>query len=158
MKSTLQFDAPCRHSALRSSQQTVRPRNKCARLNTEDIGMPCKANIRQVGDVAIVDLRGRITLGDGAGIVRETVKDILREGQKRLVLNLGDVSYIDSSGLGELVSAYATGANQGAQIKLLNVQKRVQDLIQLTKLYTVFESFTDEAAAVQSFGAKTASV
>jgi len=120
--------------------------------------MPCKANIRQVGDVAIVDLRGRITLGDGAGIVRETVKDILREGQKRLVLNLGDVSYIDSSGLGELVSAYATGANQGAQIKLLNVQKRVQDLIQLTKLYTVFESFTDEAAAVQSFGAKTASV
>jgi anti-sigma B factor antagonist len=120
--------------------------------------MPCKANIRQVGDVAIVDLSGRITLGDGAGIVRETVKDILKEGQKKLVLNLGDVSYIDSSGLGELVGAYATGANQGAQIKLLNVQKKVQDLIQITKLYTVFESFTDENAAVQSFAAKAASV
>ena len=119
--------------------------------------MPCKANIRQVGDVAIVDLRGRITLGDGAGIVRETVKDMLKGGQKNLLLNLGDVSYIDSSGLGELVSAYATGANQGAQIKLLNVQKRVHDLIQLTKLYSVFESFTSEPAALQSFGAKAAS-
>ena len=120
--------------------------------------MPCKASIRQVGDVAIVDLSGRITLGDGAGIVRETVKDMLKGGQKNLLLNLGDVSYIDSSGLGELVSAYATGASQGAQIKLLNVQKRVHDLIQLTKLYSVFESFTSEIAALRSFGAKAASV
>jgi anti-sigma B factor antagonist len=120
--------------------------------------MPCKASIRQVGDVAIVDLSGRITLGDGAGIVRETVKDMLKGGQKNLLLNLGDVSYIDSSGLGELVSAYATGASQGAQIKLLNVQKRVHDLIQLTKLYSVFEAFTSETAALQSFGAKAASV
>ena len=119
--------------------------------------MPCKASIRQVGDVAIVDLSGRITLGDGAGIVRETVKDMLKASQKNLLLNLGDVSYIDSSGLGELVSAYATGANQGAQIKLLNVQKRVHDLIQLTKLYSVFESFTSETAALRSFGAKAAS-
>jgi anti-sigma B factor antagonist len=120
--------------------------------------MPCKANIRRVGDVAIVDLSGRITLGDGAGIVRETVKDLLKEEQKNLLLNLGDVSYIDSSGLGELVSAYATGANQGARIKLLNVQKRVHDLIQITKLYTVFESFTSETDALRSFGAKAASV
>ena len=120
--------------------------------------MPCKASIRQVGDVAIVDLSGRITLGDGAGIVRETVKDMLKGGQKNLLLNLGDVSYIDSSGLGELVSAYATGASQGAQIKLLNVQKRVHDLFTITKLYTVFESFTSELAALQSFGAKAASV
>jgi anti-sigma B factor antagonist len=120
--------------------------------------MPCKANIRQVGDVAIVDLSGRITLGDGSGVVRETVKDMLKGGQKKLLLNLGDVSYIDSSGLGELVSAYATGANQGAQIKLLNVQKRVHDLIQLTKLYSVFESFTNETAALQCFGSKAASV
>ena len=74
--------------------------------------MPCKANIRQVGDVAIVDLSGRITLGDGSGVVRETVKDMLKGGQKNLLLNLGDVSYIDSSGLGELVGAYATGASQ----------------------------------------------
>lgn len=120
--------------------------------------MPCKANIRQVGDVTIVDLSGRITLGDGSGVVRETVKDMLKEGQKNVLLNLGDVSYIDSSGLGELVAAYATGANQGSQIKLLNVQKRVHDLLQVTKLYTVFESFTSETAALRSFGAKTASV
>jgi anti-sigma B factor antagonist len=120
--------------------------------------MPCKANIRQVGDVAIVDLSGRITLGDGSGVVRETVKDMLKGGQKNLLLNLGDVSYIDSSGLGELVGAYATGANQGAQIKLLNVQKRVHDLFTITKLYTVFESFTSETAALQSFGTQAASV
>ena len=109
--------------------------------------MPCKASIRQIGDVSIVDLSGRITLGDGAGIVRETVKDILKKGQKKLLLNLGEVSYIDSSGLGELVSAYATGASQGAQIKLLNVQKRVHDLIQITKLYTVFESRVFDSSA-----------
>src|SRR5713101_2606728 len=71
--------------------------------------MPCKASIRQVGDVAIVDLSGRITLGDGSGVVRETVKDMLKGGQKNLLLNLGDVSYIDSSGLGELVGAYRYG-------------------------------------------------
>jgi anti-sigma B factor antagonist len=120
--------------------------------------MPCKANIRQVGDVAIVDLSGRITLGDGSGVVRQTVKDMLKAGQKNLLLNLGDVSYIDSSGLGELVGAYATGTNQGAQIKLLNVQRRVHDLLQVTKLYTVFESFTGETTALESFRAKAASV
>jgi len=120
--------------------------------------MACTANILQIGDVAIVDLSGRITLGDGSGIVRETVKDLLKKGRKNLLLNLGDVSYIDSSGLGELVSAYATGASQGAQIKLLNVQNRVQDLIQITKLYAVFESFTSETDALRSFGAKAASV
>ena|SRR5258707_3911395 len=120
--------------------------------------MPCKATIRQVGDVTIVDLSGRITLGDGSGVVRETVKDVLKGGRKNFLLNLGDVSYIDSSGLGELVGAYATSANQGAQIKLLNAQKRVDDLLQLTKLYTVFESFTSETDALRSFGAKAASV
>jgi anti-sigma B factor antagonist len=120
--------------------------------------MPCKATIRQAGDVTIVDISGRITLGDGSGVVRETVKDVLKGGQKNFVLNLGEVSYIDSSGLGELVGAYATSANQGAQIKLLNAQKRVDDLLQLTKLYTVFESFTSETDALRSFGAKAASV
>ena len=120
--------------------------------------MPCKANIRQVGDVVIVDIFGRITLGDGTGVVRETVKDLLKEGQRNLLLNLGEVSYIDSSGLGELVGAYATGMSQGAQLKLLNVQKRVNDLLQVTKLYTVFESFTSETAAVRSFRAQAASV
>jgi anti-sigma B factor antagonist len=120
--------------------------------------MPCKATIRQVGDVTIVDISGRITLGEGSGVVREAVKDVLKEGHKNLLLNLGEVTYIDSSGLGELVGAYATSANQGAQIKLLNVQKKLQDLLQVTKLYTVFESFTSETAALRSFGKKSASV
>jgi len=119
--------------------------------------MACKANIRQVGDVVIVDMVGRITLGDGSGVVRETVKDLLKEGQRNLLLNLGEVTYIDSSGLGELVGAYATGVSQGARLKLLNVQKRVDDLLQVTKLYTVFESFTNETAALRSFSAQAAS-
>jgi anti-sigma B factor antagonist len=113
--------------------------------------------MRQVGDVVIVDIVGRITLGDGSGVVRETVKDLLKEGQRNLLLNLGEVTYIDSSGLGELVGAYATGVNQGARLKLLNVRKRVDDLLQVTKLYTVFESFTNETAALRSFSAQAAS-
>ena len=120
--------------------------------------MASKANIRQVGGVVIVDLVGRIALGDGSGAVRETVKDMLGEGQKSILLNLGEVTYIDSAGLGELVGAYATVTNQGGQIKLLNVQKKVDDLLQVTKLYTVFESFTSETAAVRSFAVKSASV
>src|SRR5512133_2774946 len=113
--------------------------------------MPCKASIRQIGDVSIVDLSGRITLGDGAGIVRETVKDILKGGHKKLLLNLGDVSYIDSSGIGELVSGFTTVTNNGGRLKLVNLTKRVKDLLQITKLYTVFEVFDDAAAAVRSF-------
>jgi anti-sigma B factor antagonist len=120
--------------------------------------MGCKANIRQVGDVVIVDLSGRITFGDGSGIVRETVKDMLNEGQRKILLNLGDVNYIDSPGLGELVGAYAAVTNKGGQIKLLNAQKRVHDLLQLTKLITVFEPFTSETAALRSFGGKSAAV
>jgi anti-sigma B factor antagonist len=119
--------------------------------------MASKASIRQVGDVAIVDLSGRITLGDG-GVVRETVKDMLKQGQRNILLNLGDVSYIDSAGLGELIGAYAKVTTQGGQIKLLNAQKKVDDLLQLTKLYTVFAAFTSETAAVRSFGATSAMV
>ena len=108
-------------------------------------------NIREVDGVSIVDLSGRIILGEGSGVLRETVRELLGKGQKKILLNLGDVSYIDSSGLGELVSSYTTAANQGAKVKLLNVQKKVNDLLQITKLYTVFDSFIDEAAAVMSF-------
>ena len=79
------------------------------------------------------------------------MRELLGKGQKKILLNLEGVSYIDSSGLGELVSSYTTAANQGAKVKLLNVQKKVNDLLQITKLYTVFDSFTDEAAAVMSF-------
>ena len=115
----------------------------------EDVSLA--TNIREVEGVSIVDLSGRITLGEASGQLRETVRELLGKGQKKIVLNLGDVSYIDSSGLGELVSSYTTAANQGAKVKLLNVQKKVNDLLQITKLYTVFDSFSDEAAAVMSF-------
>ena len=108
-------------------------------------------NVREVGGVTIVDLSGRITLGEGSGVLRDTVRELLSKGQKNVLLNLGDVSYIDSSGLGELVSSYTSAANQGAKVKLVHVQKKVHDLLQITKLYTVFESFEDESAGIGSF-------
>jgi len=104
-----------------------------------------------VDKVTIVDISGRITLGEGSSTLRETVRDMLSKGQKKILLNLGDVSYIDSSGIGELVSSFTSVNNQGGQLKLLNLQKKVHDLLQITKLYTVFEVHTDEAAAVRSF-------
>jgi anti-sigma B factor antagonist len=107
--------------------------------------------MREVNGVVIVDLSGRITLGEASGKLRDTVRDLLSKGNKKILLNLGDVTYIDSSGLGELVSSYTTAANQGAKVKLLNVQKKVDDLLQITKLYTVFDSYTDESKAVGSF-------
>ncbi|MBI3665138.1 MAG: STAS domain-containing protein [Acidobacteria bacterium] len=113
--------------------------------------MSIKASTRQVGATAIVDLSGRITLGEGSSTLRETVRDLVSKGQKTILLNLGDVTYIDSSGIGELVSSFTTVKNQGGQLKLLNLQKKVHDLLQITKLYTVFEVHTDEAAALKSF-------
>jgi len=106
---------------------------------------------RQNGDVSIVDVGGKITLGDGSVAIREAVKALIANGSKKIVLNLGEVTYIDSSGIGELVSAFTTVSNGGGNLKLLNLTKRVQDLLQITKLYTVFEVFNDEAAAVASF-------
>ena len=114
--------------------------------------MSIKVSTRQVDKVTIVDISGRITLGEGSSTLRETVRDLLSKGQKKILLNLGDVSYIDSSGIGELVSSFTSVNNQGGQLKLLNLQKKVHDLLQITKLYTVFEVHTDEAAAVRSFG------
>ena len=113
--------------------------------------MSIKASTRQVDGVAIVDLTGRITLGEGSSTLRETVKDLVGKGQKKILLNLGDVTYIDSSGIGELVSSFTSVSNQGGQLKLLNLQKKVHDLLQITKLYTVFEVHTDEVAALKSF-------
>jgi anti-sigma B factor antagonist len=110
-----------------------------------------KVSTRQLDKVTIVDLSGRITLGEGSSILRETVKDLVAKGQKSILLNLGDVTYIDSSGIGELVSSFTSVSNQGGRLKLLNLQKKVHDLLQITKLYTVFEVHTDEAAAVRSF-------
>ncbi|MCB1018733.1 MAG: STAS domain-containing protein [Acidobacteria bacterium] len=114
--------------------------------------MSLTVGVREVDGVTIVDLGGRITLGDtSSGKLRDTIREILARGAKKIVLNLGDVSYIDSSGLGELVSSYTTAANQGGKVKLLNLQKKVQDLLQITKLYTVFDTFENEADAVLSF-------
>jgi anti-sigma B factor antagonist len=111
-----------------------------------------KASTRQVDGVTIVDLSGRITLGEGSVVLRDTIKDLLGKGQKKILLNLGDVSYIDSSGIGELVSAFTSVRNQGGELKLLNLTKKVHDLLQITKLYTVFDVKDDEAAAITAFG------
>jgi anti-sigma B factor antagonist len=110
-----------------------------------------KASTRQVDGVTIVDLSGRITLGEGSVVLRDTVKDLLGKGQKKILLNLGDVSYIDSSGIGELVSAFTSVRNQGGELKLLHLTKKVHDLLQITKLYTVFDVKDDEAAAIGAF-------
>ena len=113
--------------------------------------MNLKVSTRQVDGVSIVDCSGRITLGEGSIVLRDTVKDLLGKGQKKILLNLGDVNYIDSSGLGELVGAYTTAKNQGASLKLLNLTKKVKDVLQLTKLYTVFDIYDDEASAIASY-------
>lgn len=110
-----------------------------------------KASTRQLNGVTVVDLSGRITLGEGSVVLRDTVRDLIGKGEKRILLNLGDVSYIDSSGIGELVSAFTTVRNQGGELKLLNLTKKVHDLLQITKLYTVFDVKDDEASAVGSF-------
>jgi anti-sigma B factor antagonist len=110
-----------------------------------------KLSNRQVDGVTIVDCSGRITLGEGSVVLRDAVKELLSKGDKKLLLNLGDVNYIDSSGIGELVSAYTTVKNQGGELKLLNLTKKVHDLLQITKLYTVFDVRDDETSAVKSF-------
>jgi len=110
-----------------------------------------KLTTRQVGDVTAIDVSGRITLGEGSAALREALRDLVSKGQKKILLNLGDVSYIDSSGIGELVSGFTTVTNSGGHLKLLNLNKRVKDLLQITKLYTVFEVHEDEAAAIRSF-------
>ena len=120
-------------------------------LSKKEEEVSLSANTRSVDGVTIVDLSGRITLGDGSGKLRDAIREVLSKGQKKIVLNLADVSYIDSSGLGELVSSYTTASNQGAKLKLLNVQTKVNDLLQITKLYTVFDSFEDEGKATTSF-------
>lgn len=113
--------------------------------------MSIKISTRQVGDVTVVDLAGRLTLGEATSKLRELIRELISQGKKNILLNMADVSYIDSTGLGELVSAYVHVSNNGGKLKLLNVAKRIEDLLQVTKLYTVFESFDDEAEAIRSF-------
>ena len=106
---------------------------------------------REAGGVTVLDLKGKITLGEGSVQVRDAIRGLIGKGQKSILLNLGDVNYIDSSGLGELVSAFTTAKNQGAALKLLSLTKKVKDVLQLTKLYTVFDIYDDEASAIASF-------
>ena len=113
--------------------------------------MSFKATAREAGGVTIIDLSGRITLGEGSSMLRQMVRDLLGKGQQKILLNLGDISYIDSSGIGELVSGYTTVRNQGGELKLLQLTKRVHDLLQITKLYTVFDVHDNEQRALDSF-------
>jgi len=110
-----------------------------------------KATSRRVDGVTILDLSGRITLGEGSVVLRDQIRELLGKSEKKILLNLGDVTYIDSSGIGELVSAFTTVRNQGGELKLLNLTKKVHDLLQITKLYTVFDVKDDEASAVKAF-------
>jgi anti-sigma B factor antagonist len=110
-----------------------------------------KVSSRQVNGITILDLSGRITLGEGSVVLRDTVRDLIAKGEKKIVLNLGEVNYIDSSGIGELVSAFTTVRREGGDLKLLSLTKKVHDLLQITKLYTVFDISDDEVTAVQSF-------
>jgi anti-sigma B factor antagonist len=113
--------------------------------------MNLRATPRENGGATIVDMSGRITLGEGSAMLREMVRDILGKGQKKIILNLADVNYIDSSGIGELVSGFTTVKNQGGELKLLHLTNKVRDLLQITKLYTVFDVHSDEQAAIRSF-------
>jgi anti-sigma B factor antagonist len=106
---------------------------------------------RDSGVITVVDASGRITLGDGSAMLRKTIRQLLEEGHSNIVLNLADVDYIDSSGIGELVSAYTAVRSKSGELKLLHLTKKVHDLLQITKLFTVFEVYSDEGAAIRSF-------
>jgi anti-sigma B factor antagonist len=110
-----------------------------------------KIEKRTIGDVQVLDCSGKITLGEGTMTVRNTVMDILKEGGKKIIINLADVNYIDSSGIGELVRTYITVSSSGGQLKLLNLTKKIQELLQITKLLTVFQVYDSESAALASF-------
>ncbi|MEW6126198.1 MAG: STAS domain-containing protein [Acidobacteriota bacterium] len=107
---------------------------------------------RVVEGVSVLDLSGKIVLGEGDIQIKDRIKDLLADGQRRILLNLGDVSYIDSAGLGALISCYATTKREGGSLKLMNLTKRVQDLLTITKLITVFDCYDSEREAIDSYG------
>jgi anti-sigma B factor antagonist len=113
--------------------------------------MSVKVSTRQVGDVMVADVAGKLTLGEASSTFREALRSLIGQGHKKILLNLAAVSYIDSSGIGELVAGYTTVASAGGKLKLLNLTERVQSPLQSTKLYTVFDVFDDEIAGVKSF-------
>lgn len=114
--------------------------------------MSFRASSRDIGDVTVIDLEGRVTLGEGSALLRDLVKQNLSKGRKKILMNLAGVNYIDSTGLGELVSGYRLVKSEGGELKLLNLTKKVTDLLQITKLYTVFDIHNQESQALQSFG------
>ena len=113
--------------------------------------MALQGTCRQIGDISIIDFSGKITLGEGSSTLRRTIRDLIDNGQRKIVLNLYDVDYIDSSGIGELVSGYTTVRNVEGEMKLLHLTKRVHDLLQITRLFTVFDVQSDEETALRSF-------
>lgn len=113
--------------------------------------MSLTINQRTAGDVSVLDLSGKITIGAGSVQLREAVRKLIESGNKKILLNLGDVSYVDSSGIGELVNSFTTTSNAGGHLKLLNLTKKIQDLLAITKLLTVFETFSTEEEALKSF-------
>lgn len=113
--------------------------------------MSIRATARDVGRVTVVDISGRIVLGEGSAALRNMLRDLLSQGRNKIVLNLGDVDYIDSSGIGELVSGFTSVTKNGGELKLLHLTRKVHDLLQITKLFTVFEVHSDEASALRSF-------
>jgi anti-sigma B factor antagonist len=108
---------------------------------------------RTASDVVILDLKGRVTLGDGDELLKDKVNSLVNQGHRKIILNLAEVPYIDSAGLGEIVRTYTTVSRQGGSLKLLNLTKRITDLLSITKLLTVFETFDSENEAVRSFSA-----
>ena len=118
--------------------------------------MSLNINIRETAEAVILDLNGQVTLGEALADLRDSIREALAGDRKNILLNLAEVSYIDSSGLGQLIASYATANSRGGQMKLLNLQKRVNDLMQVTKLLTVFETYTSEQAALHSFAAPRA--
>jgi anti-sigma B factor antagonist len=118
--------------------------------------MDMSTNTRQAGGVTVVDISGRIVLGEESAALRDLVGDLLSKGHKKILFNLGDVTYIDSSGLGHLVSAFTSVRKQGGELKLLNLTNKVHDVMQITKLYTVFDIMDDEPAALKSFSQSAA--
>lgn len=134
----------------------------CGILDSLGLGMQGKTpvkmqtSIRQIGDVTVLDISGRITLGEGNVMLREIVRDMADKGNKRIVLNLAEVTYVDSSGVGELVKTHTTIRNKGGELKLVNLNKRVHDLLQMTRLASVFDIQEDEATALKCFGGQQA--
>ena len=106
---------------------------------------------RQAGDVTILDLEGKITIGEGSVSLRTAIRRLIEEGKKKILLNLAGVSYVDSSGIGELVSSYTTINREGGQLKLLKLTQKIKDLLTITKLLTVFDVYDDESQALNSF-------